>query len=159
MFLINVPQAVGAVVLALISTPPLNRKDTARSELLVGRCSVPAAMVGLVYGLAQRQPEGWTSWATLLPLFRRRGVRGLFVVAERRVALPLIAKMFGHLNFTASTISRLQEGQDLLDDTVPEAPPRQLQGHGERRGEGTENDPDVWGVPGQWREDGGQTSA
>jgi hypothetical protein len=110
MFLINVPQAVGAVVLALISTPPLNRKDTARSELLVGRCSVPAAMVGLVYGLAQRQPEGWTSWATLLPLFRRRGVRGLFVVAERRVALPLIAKMFGHLNFTASTISQLIAG-------------------------------------------------
>jgi len=36
---------------------------------------------------------------------------GLFVVAERRAVQPLIdAKMFGHLNFTASTISQLIAG-------------------------------------------------
>lgn len=111
-FLINVPLAVGAVVLALISTPPLTRKDTGPARIdWWGGALFAGAMVGLVYGLAQGQPEGWTSWATVLPLVGAVVFAGLFVVAERRAAQPLIdAKMFDHLNFTASTISQLIAG-------------------------------------------------
>ena len=68
-------------------------------------------MVGLVYGLAQGQPEGWSSPATLLPLAAAVVFAGLFVLAERRAAEPLIdAKMFDHLNFIAATISQLIAG-------------------------------------------------
>lgn len=111
-FLINVPLAVGAVVLALISTPPLDRKDSGPARLdWVGGALFAAAMVGLVYGLAQGQPEGWTSWATLLPLSAAVLFAGLFVLAERRAVQPLIdASLFGHRNFTASTVSQLIAG-------------------------------------------------
>lgn len=111
-FLINVPLAVGAVLLALISTPPLARKDTGPAHIdWLGGALFAAAMVGLVYGLAQGQPEGWISWATLLPLSAAVLFAGLFILAERRAAQPLInAKMFGHLNFTAATISQLIAG-------------------------------------------------
>ena len=111
-FLINVPLAIGAVVLARISTPPLARTDTGSAQIdWLGGALFAAAMVGLVYGLAQGQPEGWTSPATLLPLAAAVVFAGLFVLAERRAAEPLIdAKMFDHLNFTAATISQLIAG-------------------------------------------------
>ena len=111
-FLINVPLAVAAVTLAVISTPPLNRQGTGPAQIdWLGGALFAAAMVGLIFGLAQGQPEGWFSWATLLPLLAAVVFGGLFVLAERRAADPLIdAKMFRHLNFTAATISQLVAG-------------------------------------------------
>ena len=48
-FLINVPLSVGAVVLAMISTPPLTRKDTGPARIdWLGAALFAAAMVGLV---------------------------------------------------------------------------------------------------------------
>jgi len=47
----------------------------------------------------------------VLPLLVAVVFAGLFVLAERRAEQPLIdAKMFDHLNFTASTVSQLIAG-------------------------------------------------
>jgi len=47
-------------------------------------------LVGLVFGLAQAETEGWSSAATLVPLVAGIVLLCAFVVVERRVAHPLL---------------------------------------------------------------------
>jgi EmrB/QacA subfamily drug resistance transporter len=111
-FLINVPLAVGAIVLTLWATPPLPPDETRRESInWLGGALFAGAIVALVYGLAEGQPAGWGSAETVIALV---GAVVLFVVfgwEEHRARSPLIdTSLFRRFNFLASTISQVVAG-------------------------------------------------
>jgi EmrB/QacA subfamily drug resistance transporter len=110
-FLINVPLAVVALVLALVAVPRTTSSGSLAQIDWLGAALFALAMVGLVLALTQGQPSGWTSPATLAPLAVAVIAGALFVRVQQRAESPLIqASLFRKLNFTASTISQLIAG-------------------------------------------------
>ena len=110
-FFINVPLALALIAVTLSATPKLAPGDQARRIDYAGSIVFGLAIIGLVFGVAQGQPQGWGSAETLLPLLFSAAMFALFVVVERRVAEPLIDfRLFRHSNFLASNISQLIAG-------------------------------------------------
>lgn len=110
-FLINVPLAVAALVLALVAVPKTPRSGSLREIDWLGSALFAAAMIGFVLALTQGQPSGWLSPQTLVPLVVGIAAAIAFVLVEQRVTSPLIeARLFRRLNFTASTISQVIAG-------------------------------------------------
>ena len=111
-FLINVPLALGAILLTVLGTPALAANPAARQGISYLGCALFSGfMVCLVYGLAQGQPLGWTSPQVVGTLVASVLFLGLFVVVNRRARVPLIDfRLFRHGNFLASVISQVLAG-------------------------------------------------
>lgn len=110
--LVNVPLAVFAVLAARRVVPP----DPARSQAprvdLAGSALLSVAIVGLVFGLTQSQVWGWTSPAVIVSLAASLAAAGAFIVAERRIADPLMSfsLLKRHSNYLGATLSQLIAG-------------------------------------------------
>ncbi|WUB65076.1 DHA2 family efflux MFS transporter permease subunit [Streptomyces sp. NBC_00582] len=87
--LINVP--VGAVVLlgALRGLTESRAGDRRRLDL-PGALLVTAGLATLAYGISQTEAQGWTAYATLVPLAAGLALIGLFLAVESRTAAPLM---------------------------------------------------------------------
>jgi MFS family permease len=110
--LVNVPLAVFAVLAALRSVPPDPTSHEPRHVDLAGTVLLSIAIVGLVFGLTQSQPWGWTSPAVIIPLAASVAAAIAFVVIERRASSPLMS--FGllarHSNYLGATVSQFIAG-------------------------------------------------
>ena len=110
-FLINVPLAVAALLLALASVPRSKSAGSLRRIDWLGASLFAVAMVGLVFALTQGQPSGWLSPQTVVPLIVAVIFAVAFVRVEQRAADPLIdGSLFRRLNFTGATISQVIAG-------------------------------------------------
>lgn len=111
-FLINVPLAVGALVLTLLGTPAIRANPAARQGISYLSCACFSGfMVCLVFGLAQGQPAGWTSLEVVGSLAASLFFLASFVVVNARARVPLIKfSLFRRANFLASTISQVLAG-------------------------------------------------
>ena len=106
--LVNVPLAAACVYATLRSVPP----DAPRTE--PARVDIPGAvllcllLVGLSFGLAQTQTEGWGSSGVIVPLAVSAAAAVAFVVRERRVRNPLMSlSLLGrHRNYLGATLSQ-----------------------------------------------------
>jgi EmrB/QacA subfamily drug resistance transporter len=110
-FWINVPLAVLTIVLTMAATPALAQPATRRRVDWAGAACFAGAIVSLVYGLGQGQPDGWAAPQTVVPLLASMVFAAVFVVVERRVQEPLIDfSLFRNLNFLAANISQVLAG-------------------------------------------------
>jgi EmrB/QacA subfamily drug resistance transporter len=111
-FLINVPLAVGAIVLTLLGTPAIRANPAARQGISYLSCALFSGfVVCLVFGLAQGQPAGWTSLQVVGSLAASLLCLVLFIVVNARAPVPLIKfSLFRRANFLASTISQVLAG-------------------------------------------------
>ena len=110
-FLINVPLAVITIVITVGAVPALAISGLRRRIDWAGASLFAAAMVGLVYGLAQGQPQGWTAPETVVPLVVSAVCLALFIRVELRTRQPLIDfALFGRRNFLAANISQILAG-------------------------------------------------
>jgi EmrB/QacA subfamily drug resistance transporter len=110
--LVNVPLAVFAVLAALRSVPPDPASHEPRHVDLAGTVLLSIAIVGLVFGLTQSQPWGWTSPAVIIPLAASVAAAIAFAATERRSSSPLMS--FGllarHSNYLGATVSQFIAG-------------------------------------------------
>lgn len=111
-FLINVPLAVVTILLTLLGTPTLAGNPASRRSMsYASAAAFSIFMVAFVYGLTELQPAGLTSPQTLVPLLLAVAMLGVFLVVNRRAAVPLIDfTLFRSGNFTASVISQVLAG-------------------------------------------------
>ena len=110
-FLINVPLALATILITLSATPPLAPSKERQSIDYAGAATFGLAIAGLVFGLAQGQPEGWTSAQTVIPLIVSAVSLVAFVVIEHRVSEPMIEfRLFRNVNFLAANISQVLAG-------------------------------------------------
>ena len=111
-FLINVPLALGAIVLTVLGTPALAANPAARRGISYLTCALFSGfMVCLVYGLAQGQPAGWNSPQVVGTLAASVLFVVLFAVTNARAQVPLVdMRLFRHSNFLASVISQVLAG-------------------------------------------------
>ena len=111
-FLINVPLALGAIVLTVLGTPAIRANPVARQGISYLSCACFSGfIVCLVFGLAQGQPEGWTSGQVVASLTASVLFLVLFVVVNARARVPLIKfSLFRRANFLASTLSQVLAG-------------------------------------------------
>jgi EmrB/QacA subfamily drug resistance transporter len=111
-FLINVPLAVGAIVLTRASTPPLAPGDGPRPRLdYAGVATFALGAAALTFGLSQGQAAGWGAAQTVVPLVAAIGAFAAFVLVELRVAQPMIEfRLFRHINFLAANVSQMLAG-------------------------------------------------
>ena len=87
----NVPLAVFAVFAALRSVPPDPVREEPVHVDLPGAVLLTVAIVGLVFGLTQSQPWGWTSPAVIAALAASVLAAVALVVVERRSVSPLLS--------------------------------------------------------------------
>ncbi|MFJ9589448.1 MFS transporter [Streptomyces acidicola] len=89
-FWVNIPVGIGVLVLA----PGLLRESSApapaRSFDLAGALSITVALVLLVYEITEIPKTGWPSGRTVALLLAVMALTGLFVMAEKRSAAPLV---------------------------------------------------------------------
>ncbi len=111
-FLINVPLAIGAIILTVIGTPSLPAHESARRGISYLSClCFSGFMVFLVFGLAQGQPVGWTSAQVVGSLTLSLLLMVVFAVVNARARVPLIKfSLFKRGNFLASVISQVLAG-------------------------------------------------
>jgi EmrB/QacA subfamily drug resistance transporter len=110
--LINVPIAVGAVLLTLRHVPADPPAPSPRPKIdAAGAALLSLALIGVILGLSQSESRGWSSPAVLAAL----GVAALaavaFVVRETRIPAPLLD--FGLLrerNYAGATLSQFLAG-------------------------------------------------
>jgi EmrB/QacA subfamily drug resistance transporter len=111
--LINVPIAIGAVVLALREVeedPEVSERGREHIDG-VGTALLSAALIGLVFGLSQSQMWGWDSPGVIGPLAIAVIAAVAFFLHERRAASPLVE--FGLLrerNYLGASLSQLLSG-------------------------------------------------
>jgi EmrB/QacA subfamily drug resistance transporter len=112
--LINVPLAVVTVVLSLRHVPGRERSEApaARPHIDVsGTVLLCLALVGLVFGLSESQPWGWSSAGVLAPLAVSLVAAVLFVLRERRATSPLVDfALLRRRNYLGATLSQLLSG-------------------------------------------------
>ena len=106
--LVNVPLAVVAVVIALRAIPPDTERTGSKSIDVVGTVLLSAALVGLIFGVAQSQTWGWGSPGVLAPLVGSVLAAVLFVRVERRSHNPLMdfALLRAYPNYRGAVISQ-----------------------------------------------------
>lgn len=111
-FLINVPLAIASIFITVTSTPDL-RPDPSSDRTIdwFGALTLAIAMVGLVFGLSEGQPEGWVSPVTVGPLGISVIAFTVFIRWQGRAPSPLLdLTLFRRMNLLASTISQLLSG-------------------------------------------------
>ncbi len=111
-FWINVPLAVVTFLLTLSATPDFRPGEGSRPKIdYPGTVTFGLGIAALVLGLSQGQDDGWTSFATLVPLVASVLLLVAFVIIELRVEQPLLEfRLFRHLNFLASNLSQFLAG-------------------------------------------------
>ncbi|MPQ99709.1 DHA2 family efflux MFS transporter permease subunit [Modestobacter sp. I12A-02628] len=90
--LVNVPIVLVVVAGALAWISPRNTGTTSAATGLdvPGSVLSVAGLVGVVFGLASAETEGWSSAVTIAPIVVGLLLLAAFVVVERRVAHPLL---------------------------------------------------------------------
>ena len=89
--LVNVPLAVACVFATLRSVPGDEPRSAPADVDIPGAVLLCLLLVGLSYGLAQTQAEGWGSLGVIVPLATAAAAAVVFVVRERRVKNPLMS--------------------------------------------------------------------
>ncbi|MFI5953420.1 MFS transporter [Cryptosporangium sp. NPDC051539] len=116
-FLVNLPVAVAAVVLARRTVPSEPRADATRPDA-AGVLTFTAAAALLVYGLIRAGDRGWTDRGTLVVLAAAAAVGVAFVLLERTRTDPMLdlalfrrpafaAAVLGAAALTASAFANL----------------------------------------------------
>nr|WP_257865651.1 MFS transporter [Gordonia jinghuaiqii] len=106
--LVNVPLAVASTAIALLVV----RRDPARTERprvdVVGAVLLSITLIGVVFGIGQSQVWNWGSPGVWLPLLAAAVAAVIFVVVERRIAVPLmdLRLLARHRNYAGATISQ-----------------------------------------------------
>ena len=106
--LVNLPLAAISVIGALL----LVRRDPPRTERarvdIGGALLLSVAIVGVVFGIGQAPSWGWTSVGVWCPIAVAVVAGVLFVLVERRVAVPLmdLSLLKRHRNYAGATISQ-----------------------------------------------------
>jgi EmrB/QacA subfamily drug resistance transporter len=111
-FLINVPLAITAIVLARATTPELGPGDGPRPRLdYPGIITFALGIAAITFGLSQGQGEGWGSTEVVGSLAAGVLALAAFVFVELRVTEPMIEfRLFRHLNFLAANVSQMFAG-------------------------------------------------
>lgn len=110
-FLINVPLALIAAGLALVSVPPIAPSDAGRSIDIPGAVTFGLGIAALVFGLGQGQNAGWGDPVTVGPLIAGVLLLIAFVFVELRAREPLLElRLFRHANFLAANVSQMIAG-------------------------------------------------
>ncbi|MFC4466894.1 MFS transporter [Streptomyces xiangluensis] len=89
-FLINVPVGIGVLILAPFLLRESRDPGRARGFDTAGAVTVTAALVLLVYAIVTVPEAGWVSGRTAGLLLAAAVLVGLFVLVERRSAVPLV---------------------------------------------------------------------
>jgi EmrB/QacA subfamily drug resistance transporter len=109
--LINVPLAVGTVLLTLRHVAPDPEPGQREPIDTAGTALLSIALIGIVFGLSQSQPWGWDDPGVWLPLAVAVAAAIAFVVHERRSAHPLMQfSLLRHRNYAGATLSQLLSG-------------------------------------------------
>lgn len=87
--LVNAPIAIVAVIGARVFLHDRRRDSESRLDV-VGAVLASAGLLSIVYGLSEAEQHGWTSGLVLSLLAGGLALLALFVVAEGRVAHPLL---------------------------------------------------------------------
>ncbi|NYG56484.1 MFS transporter [Nocardioides perillae] len=102
--LINTPIGIGA---ALLAPRFLRESEPHPGEMdLLGAVTGTVGLLGLVYGFSRAGEDGWTDPLTLVSLLGGAAVLAVFLLAERRVAHPLLpTRVFAHRTRAASYLA------------------------------------------------------
>ncbi len=102
-FFINLPVAAAVLAIAAKHVPESRAPGPAPRLDVTGAALVSGALAGLAYGLTEASSSGWASAQVLLPLAAGAALLGLFLLAERREARPMLPLgMFGSRQFSAA---------------------------------------------------------
>jgi MFS family permease len=91
-FFVNVPLALGALLVALAVVPHDPRIDRTRPFDLAGALAVTIAVTAVVWTLVQGPELGWTSAVVLVPALLAVLAAAAFVAIERRSRDPLVPR-------------------------------------------------------------------
>lgn len=109
--LINVPLAVGAVILARRYVAADQVSSERQHPDISGTALLSLTIVGLVFGLSQSQSWGWSTPSVLGPLAIAAVAAVGFVVRERRATSPLVDfALLRHRNYLGASLSQLLSG-------------------------------------------------
>lgn len=110
--LVNVPLAVFAVLATTHSVPSDPAQEDKPHVDVRGAALLTVAIVGVIFGLTQSQPWGWTSPAVVVSLLASVGAGVAFVFVERRSRSPLMSfdLLTRHLNYLGATASQFLAG-------------------------------------------------
>ncbi|MEJ2208619.1 MAG: MFS transporter [Anaerolineae bacterium] len=107
-FFINLPIVVVAVALMLTRVPESRSEGASQRLDWLGAALVTASLGGLAYGLIEGPVVGWGSPLVIAGLVGGAVGLGLFILAERSVADPMVPLgLFGSRNFTAANLTTL----------------------------------------------------
>ncbi len=111
-FLINVPLAIGTILVTRAATPPLEPNPNASRDIdYAGVVSFGFGVAAIVFGLGQGPSEGWGSPETVGALVLGVALLASFGFVETRVSNPMIEfRLFRHANFLAANISQFLAG-------------------------------------------------
>jgi MFS family permease len=102
-FFINVPIGAALMVLAFAYIP--KSEPAHGSADVLGAVTVTAGLLAIVFAVSKSVDYGWTSSTTIGVLLSGAVMLGLFVVAERRAPVPLIAlSMFRSPTLTSANV-------------------------------------------------------
>ncbi len=104
-FWVNVPLALGVVVLSLRAITPDAAIDRTRRFDLAGALLVTAGVTAVIFALVQGPELGWTSVTVVAAVLLGVALLVGFVVVERRSDDPLVpARLVGHANLRAGML-------------------------------------------------------
>ncbi|MFD5824799.1 MFS transporter [Lentzea sp. NPDC060358] len=103
-FLVNVPFALAAVMIA-VRLAPETARATGRGTDVTGQVSAVVALAGLTYGLVQAGPLGWAAPEVLVALAVSVTGAVVFVRAQRREAAMLPLSLFRSRTFSLGLVA------------------------------------------------------
>lgn len=106
-FFINIPIAIGVIIMALRYIPESELHDKQRIDY-TGAVTITASLMSLVYGLAKAPEAGWGSMTTIAPLLLSAALMAIFIVNELKVKNPLVPLgIFKRRNISGGSIIQL----------------------------------------------------
>ena len=106
-FALNIPLAVGTLVLVRAAVPPSVRVSGRRIDV-VGACLGAVALAGVVFALIEQPHYGWGSAAIIIPLAGGLACAVAFVAYERRAPEPMLKlELFSRRNFAIGNLETL----------------------------------------------------
>lgn len=103
-FLINLPLAAVAVLVALRNVPERHAERRRGPLDIAGAASVVMGLAGVTYVLIEAPIQGWTTW-TVLALVAGIGCLMTFLMLELRVRTPLLPlRLFRSAQFTGANV-------------------------------------------------------
>jgi EmrB/QacA subfamily drug resistance transporter len=106
--LVNLPLSVISVFVTLVVVRR-DARPTARSRIdFTGAILLSVTLIGIVFGVTQSQTWGWSSTGVIVALAAAAIAGVAFVIAERRIAVPLLdfRLLAQHRNYAGATISQ-----------------------------------------------------